>query len=498
MSIGKIIKQINIITILLTILFTSTLLATIKKDSLHIDASSSPIEYTSKFITDPLCIGGKLGFGNDIDTVESFSYNNYMHTCVLKENNLRLHFDDTSENTSLSYNDWWIEFNNKSREGDNYFALKDLTNNTTPFHINGYDYYQNYAEDYNFVLSLQRSTGYIGTGVQSPKTKLHLNSFNTPSICFFNSTNKIRLAGNETNFFISQNDLGRNLVFAILIKTTANLTINSSGNIGINTSTPNYKLDVNGAAELSGKIYFGDESTDKSWRMYEDKDTGDLVFEKRIDGEWVVKRRLTTSGEDISLPVKISSFSAKAINHTVKLDWTTESEINNLGFIMERSQNDEWKTIADYHTTTALKGQGNSSTETKYRYIDNSILPGAEYTYRLSDVTNDGTVNICDTVSVTLEEVPENTGMAAAYPNPFNPITTINYQLAKDGMVKIVVYDMLGNKIKSLQSEKQRAGRYNVAWNGLNESGIKVPSGTYIIRMIAGGKQNIQKVMLMK
>lgn len=90
--------------------------------------------------------------------------------------------------------------------------------------------------------------------------------------------------------------------------------------------------------------------------------------------------------------------------------------------------------------------------------------------------------------------LPIKTALNASYPNPFNPSTTINYDLAIDGYVSILVYDALGREVATLFSGDQVAGtNYQVTWNAADQA-----SGAYFLRMTAGNYTNTQKLMLVK
>ena len=90
--------------------------------------------------------------------------------------------------------------------------------------------------------------------------------------------------------------------------------------------------------------------------------------------------------------------------------------------------------------------------------------------------------------------LPIKTALNASYPNPFNPSTTINYDLAVDGYVSILVYDALGREVATLFSGDQVAGtNYQVTWNAADQA-----SGAYFLRMTAGNYTNTQKLMLVK
>jgi len=84
------------------------------------------------------------------------------------------------------------------------------------------------------------------------------------------------------------------------------------------------------------------------------------------------------------------------------------------------------------------------------------------------------------------------------YPNPFNPSTTINYAVPQDGLVKLVVYNLRGQKVKELVSGKHLTGNHKIIWTGTDASGRSVSSGIYFIRIEQGGKSHVRKMMLLK
>ena len=95
----------------------------------------------------------------------------------------------------------------------------------------------------------------------------------------------------------------------------------------------------------------------------------------------------------------------------------------------------------------------------------------------------------------TKDMLPIKTSLKASYPNPFNPSTTINYDLAADGHVSIVVYDALGREVTTLFSDSQITGTdYQITWNATDQA-----SGAYFLRMTAAdGYTKTQKLMLVK
>ena len=89
--------------------------------------------------------------------------------------------------------------------------------------------------------------------------------------------------------------------------------------------------------------------------------------------------------------------------------------------------------------------------------------------------------------------MPQKFTLMQNYPNPFNPSTTISYELAERGHVSLIVYDALGREITTLVNGNENAGRHNVNFNG-----SQLPSGIYFYRLIAGDKNSIKKMILLR
>ena len=94
------------------------------------------------------------------------------------------------------------------------------------------------------------------------------------------------------------------------------------------------------------------------------------------------------------------------------------------------------------------------------------------------------------------EFLPKSIELSQNYPNPFNPTTTIRFGLPDEGKVKLVIYNVLGQKVKELLNESRGAGYHTVMWNGKNETGQQVSSGLYIYR-VESGKGAVSKKMLL-
>ena len=93
---------------------------------------------------------------------------------------------------------------------------------------------------------------------------------------------------------------------------------------------------------------------------------------------------------------------------------------------------------------------------------------------------------------------PETSMLLSNYPNPFNPVTQLRYQLAEAGIVELVIYDILGRKIRTLLNNFQEAGFYEMQWDGKNDAGIQTASGIYIYRLESKGFSASRRMLKVK
>jgi hypothetical protein len=107
-------------------------------------------------------------------------------------------------------------------------------------------------------------------------------------------------------------------------------------------------------------------------------------------------------------------------------------------------------------------------------------------------------IKIIQATDVEDESVPTEYSIFQNYPNPFNPSTIISYTVPRTSYVTIKIYDMLGREVRTLLESEQNAGIFNIQWNGDNNFGSKVSSGTYIYMIKAGEFFQAKKMIFLK
>jgi hypothetical protein len=110
------------------------------------------------------------------------------------------------------------------------------------------------------------------------------------------------------------------------------------------------------------------------------------------------------------------------------------------------------------------------------------------------EIDSDGTLSM-DEENNTL---PISNVLYDCYPNPFNPVTTLRYDIPEDGIVNITIYDMMGRVVSNLVSSQQNAGYKSIQWNATNNTGQPVSAGVYLYTIQAGEFRQTKKMVLLK
>ncbi len=111
--------------------------------------------------------------------------------------------------------------------------------------------------------------------------------------------------------------------------------------------------------------------------------------------------------------------------------------------------------------------------------------------------TGDGTITL--PVEITdIESLPDKFTLKSAYPNPFNPTTTIQYGIPDARDVSIMIYDLMGREVSTLFHNEQQAGWYEITWNGLLNNGSLAPAGIYLFKIVAGNDMAAKEIKTSK
>ena len=199
-------------------------------------------------------------------------------------------------------------------------------------------------------------------------------------------------------------------------------------------------------------------------------------------------------GSDNPLPVELAGFSGTSTQNGIQLNWSTQSETNNAGFVVLRNGIE----IASYKTSGALEGHGSTSNKQTYAYIDGDVSLNETYAYQLVSVDYSGLQHSYpQTVEVKVVEAitsgkPIQYALEQNYPNPFNPSTTITYTMKEVGVATLKVYDVLGRMVFE-QTKASVKGE-----NQINFNGSKLTSGMYYYQLNAEGFSKTLKMTLVK
>lgn len=225
--------------------------ASVKQNNVNVSPSANNLEKDNSTLaeeaqvfTQDVIVQGSLCVGIDCVNGENFGFD----TQRFKENNLRIHFDDTSSSASFPSNDWRITINGSNNGDDSYFSIDDATAGRSPFRIE--------AGAPSNALRVD-DAGNIGIGTAAPVVEVHVNDGDSPTLRLQQdgssgfSSQIWDIAGNETNFFVRDVTNGSRLSFKIKPGAPDNaLFVDANGDIGLGTQNPDAALQVE-----SGNLY---------------------------------------------------------------------------------------------------------------------------------------------------------------------------------------------------------------------------------------------------
>jgi hypothetical protein len=240
------------------------------------------------------------------------------------------------------------------------------------------------------------------------------------------------------------------------------------------------------------------ENSGTNWTAYNTPGTGTGDYELNTTSNTIKVYGLNTfstfanSDASAPLPVKIESFTSGVSGRDVKLNWTTESEINNAGFEIQKQFLLSGNDYSSWEKTGYVKGNGTKPTASDYTFNDSRLETG-KYKYRLKQIDYNGNFEYFNLSGVLEVGIPDKFLLSQNYPNPFNPSTKIDFQIPEDSRVAIKIYDISGREIKTLENNIMKAGYYSVQFTPDNLS-----SGIYFYRMTTDKFTNIKKMVYVK
>ncbi len=289
------------------------------------------------------------------------------------------------------------------------------------------------------------------------------------------------------------NSIGRHWMTSALFTNTVDVTFRYPTTIS--TSTTMSVWYDNGTWQLLGNyaaIEIG------SYMYVTITDISDLGSISKASLLW------TISEADLPLPVQLSSFTASiSASGFIQLSWVTYTETNVAGFRIYRGTTG----YLDEALLLDVFIPASNTTQTQnYLYREQEFLADGYYYYWLESADYDGSATIYGPVVIHFDidgsdqmpVIPVKNGISNVFPNPFNPQTTIRYALSAPSFVRLGIYNLRGQLVRSLISESRSAGFHSVKWDGKDDGGSLCSTGIYHVRMRTKDDHYVRKIVLSK
>jgi len=194
-------------------------------------------------------------------------------------------------------------------------------------------------------------------------------------------------------------------------------------------------------------------------------------------------------------PVELSSFTAVNNQGVIKLEWRTQSETENLGFLMYRSEAKDG--VYQQISEGMIPGAGTTATAHAYLFEDHNTTANQIYYYKLADVDYNGRLRMHGPVEV-MASAPSEYLLEQNYPNPFNPETRLSFSLKEAGFTTLTIFNLNGQEIRSLIAKHLNAGSHSCSWDGKDQHGRTMSSGTYLYKLRVNGHEVTKKMEFLK
>jgi len=242
-----------------------------------------------------------------------------------------------------------------------------------------------------------------------------------------------------------------------------------------------------------------------SWHLAEDSVDSVYTITLAGFGKSGPTVHIVLSDLDPTLPIELSSFTAVLTStNSALLTWVTETESGVQGYYVLRGTGE---ILNDATMVSGLIEATNTSQTQTYKFEDSSLFETGTYYYWLQAVDYDGSESYHGPIELLysqdggeggIPEVELVTALKGAFPNPFNPSTSIAYSLAEARNVQFQIFNNRGQLVRSIKVGEKEAGHHAQVWDGVDANGSLVSSGIYYIRMQAGKDSFSSKAVLMK
>ena len=253
------------------------------------------------------------------------------------------------------------------------------------------------------------------------------------------------------------------------------LTIHGDGIPGITNVAD---LDLSAAAVIATGVYASPSGTTSAPVLTRNGLTQGTI----VTNPFYIASTVTSP-----LPVEMTSFTAAATGSSALLRWSTATEVNNMGFDVERkTAKSDWAKIG------FVSGNGTSNAPHAYTYADNATA--GTYSYRLKQIDRDGKFEYSSVVEVKIALTAADYTLQQNYPNPFNPATVVRFAVPTAQKATLKIYNSAGQEVATLFNGIADAGRmYELSFDG-----SQLASGVYFSILQSGGKQDVKKMTLLR
>ncbi len=227
-----------------------------------------------------------------------------------------------------------------------------------------------------------------------------------------------------------------------------------------------------------------DPESNFEFRLQIDSPCGDESTSCGAMGAWPVGCGVT--------PIYLDDFAATWADGVPQISWNFSGERSSHDFILMRSRQSH---ADEEHLIPFIVEEGGYSLALDHEFYskDSSNLL---YTLYLKD--DDGELITISRTQLSAEGMLKPLHLVGAYPNPFNPRTTISFETSRDRQISITVHNIRGQQVQQLAHKLFPAGRHQVVWSGENSMGQRVESGTYFVTIRSKDMVRSQKVLLLK